>query len=247
MREYAKLERPPGLNLVPAERSEICIYAYVEKRKTRKISKLTDNACELHEKRTFTVASLRENDYSRSDLDLLPGESRGYRKYHAPGKWFKQAKSTAKDNNEKATLLFDSGAEVSIVDSTFARRVGCAIDDSQKQECVGMGGNAYMTEGRTRIKITIAGADVYYFDAWVGERSGQEAILGMAFIVRTGIRLDMADRSPCLPDEVRIQLSGRHQLFNESSRLITFDQHYKIPVAGSVEIAIRRCAPDKQK
>ncbi|OWY97840.1 reverse transcriptase, partial [Phytophthora megakarya] len=70
-------------------------------------------------------------------------------------KWFKQAKSTAKINNKKATLLFDSGAEVSIVDSTFAQR-------------------------RTRIKITLVGAYVHYFGAWVGELSGQEAILGMA-------------------------------------------------------------------
>ncbi|OWY91929.1 hypothetical protein PHMEG_00039266, partial [Phytophthora megakarya] len=157
--------------------------------------------------------------------------------YHAPGKWFKQAKSTANINNEKATLLFDSGAEVSIVDSTFARKVGCAIDDSQKEECVGIGENAYMTEGRTRIKITLARAYVYYFDAWVGDLSEQEAILGMDFMVPAGIRLDMADGSLCLPDEVRIQLSGRRQLFSGNSRLVTFDQHQRIPVAGSVEIA----------
>ncbi|OWY95817.1 hypothetical protein PHMEG_00034080 [Phytophthora megakarya] len=181
------------------------------------------------------------------ELELLPRESRGYWKYHAPGKWFKQAKSTAKINNEKATLLFDSGAEVSIVDSTFARKVGCAIDDSQKQECVGIGENAYMTEGRTRIKITLAGAYVYYFDAWVGDLSGQEAILGMDFMVPAGIRLDMADGSLCLPDEVRIQLSGRNQLFCGNSRLVTFDQHHRIPVAGSVEIAIRRSVSDRQK
>ncbi|OWY91040.1 hypothetical protein PHMEG_00040545 [Phytophthora megakarya] len=104
-----------------------------------------------------------------------------------------------------------------------------------------------MTEVRTRIKITLAGAYVYYFDAWVGDLSGQEAILGMDFMVPAGIRLDMADGSLCLRDEVRIQLSGRRQLFSGNSRLITFDQHHRIPVAGSVEIAIRRSASDRQK
>ncbi|OWZ19506.1 LOW QUALITY PROTEIN: hypothetical protein PHMEG_0006241 [Phytophthora megakarya] len=69
----------------------------------------------------------------------------------------------------------------------------------------------------------------------------------MAFMVPAGIRLDMADGSLCLPDEERFQLSGRRQLFKGSSRLITFDQHYTIPVAGSVEIALRRPTPDKQK
>ncbi|OWZ00563.1 hypothetical protein PHMEG_00028213, partial [Phytophthora megakarya] len=165
---------------------------------------------------------MSQKNYVIMELDLLPGESRAYWKYHPPGQWFKQAKPTAKINNETATLLFDSGAEVSIVDSTFA-------------------------QGRTWIKITLAGAYVYYLDALVGELSGQEAILGMDFMVPAGIRLDMADRSLCLPDEVRFQLSGRHQLFNGNSRLITFDQHHKIPVAGSVEIAIRRSASDRQK
>ncbi|POM81329.1 Hypothetical protein PHPALM_713 [Phytophthora palmivora] len=134
---------------------------------------------------------MRKDEYSRSEvvmeLGLLPGESRGYWKYHAPGKWFKQTKAIGKINNEKATLLFDSGAEVSIVDSTFARKVGCYIDDSQKQECVGIGENAYMTEGRTKIKVALAGSLVYYFDAWVGTLSGQEAILGMDFVVPAGI------------------------------------------------------------
>ena len=50
-------------------------------------------------------------------------------------------------------MLFDSSAEVSILDPTFARKLGCVIDDSQTQECVGIGENTYMTVGRTKIKI----------------------------------------------------------------------------------------------
>ena len=46
------------------------------------------------------------------ELDLAPGESREYWKYHIPGKGFKQAKAIVKINNEKANMLFDSGAEV---------------------------------------------------------------------------------------------------------------------------------------
>ncbi|POM77052.1 Hypothetical protein PHPALM_5625 [Phytophthora palmivora] len=58
-----------------------------------------------------------------------------------------------------------------------------------------------MTKGRTKIKVTLAGTLVYYFDAWVGSLSGQEAILGMDFMVPAGIRLDLADGTLCLPDE----------------------------------------------
>ena len=67
------------------------------------------------------------------ELDLAPGESRGYWKYHTPEKWFKQAKAAGKINNEKATMLFDSGAEVSILDTTFARKVGCVINERHTQ------------------------------------------------------------------------------------------------------------------
>ena len=51
-------------------------------------------------------------------------------------------------------MMFYSGAEVSILDSTFARELGCVIDERQTQECVGIEKNASMTVGRTKIKIT---------------------------------------------------------------------------------------------
>ena len=54
-------------------------------------------------------------------------------------------------------MLFDSGAEVSIIDTTFAHKVGCMIDESQTQECVGIGENEYIIIGRTKIKITLDG------------------------------------------------------------------------------------------
>ncbi|POM62439.1 hypothetical protein PHPALM_28411 [Phytophthora palmivora] len=152
------------------------------------------------------------------ELDLLPGASRGYWKYHAPGKWFKQPKAVGKLNNARVALLFDPGAEVCIVDSIYARKVGCHIDDSQTQECV---------EGRTKIKATLAGTPVYYFDAWVGSLSDQEAILGMAFMVPARIRLDLADGTLCLPDELV--------------------QDIEIPVANSVEVPIYSRMSDRQK
>ncbi|KAE8952329.1 hypothetical protein PR001_g33340, partial [Phytophthora rubi] len=88
-------------------------------------------------------------------LEISSGESRGYWKYHVPDKKFKQAKAVGKINNEKATLLFDSGAEVPILDIAFARKVGCYVDNSQTLECEGVGESPYMAEGRTRLKITL--------------------------------------------------------------------------------------------
>ena len=49
------------------------------------------------------------------------------------------SESSGKVYKEKATPLFDSGAETSIIDTTFARKVGCVIDESRMQECAGIG------------------------------------------------------------------------------------------------------------
>ncbi|POM65920.1 Hypothetical protein PHPALM_18294 [Phytophthora palmivora] len=104
-----------------------------------------------------------------------------------------------------------------------------------------------MTEGRTKIKVTLAGTLVYYFDAWVGSRSGQEAILGMDFMVPAGIRLDLADGTLCLPDKVRIQLAGRRQLFSAHSSRLELGHDIEIPVADSVEVPIYPRRSDRQK
>ena len=135
-----KLERSPGLNLVRAERSGCCIFAYVEKRPQEKFDRteeLVGNTSDICVNSVAVVANMSTSDeFSREEtlmiLDLLPGESRGYWKHHAPGKWFKQAKACGKINNSRADLLFDSGAEVSILDIAFARKAGCRIDTSVK-------------------------------------------------------------------------------------------------------------------
>ncbi|OWZ16403.1 hypothetical protein PHMEG_0009811 [Phytophthora megakarya] len=163
------------------------------------------------------------SEYRRlATMDLLPGESRGYWKHHAKGKWFRQAKVTGKIHNEKEILLLDTDAEMSIVDTAFARKVGCYIDSSQIQNCVGIGDNVYRTEGRTRIKVALAGSLVYFFDTWVGDLTGQQAILGMDFMVLAGIRLDLAHGSISLPDEVGIQRCGRRELRSSSTAANTF-------------------------
>ena len=136
-------------------------------------------------------------------------------------------------------MLMDSGAEILIVDTAFARKVGCVIDENQKQECVGIGENTYMTEGRTKIKITRNGSLVYYFDVWVGDQVGQEVILGMNFMVLACIRVYFADGTLVLPDEVRIHIAGRRPLYGSFRQTIVIsEQHLVLPVGRSAEMRI---------
>ena len=43
-------------------------------------------------------------------------------------KWFKQVKAAGTIKTEKATMLFDSGAEVLILETNFARKVRYVVD-----------------------------------------------------------------------------------------------------------------------
>ncbi|OWY99417.1 hypothetical protein PHMEG_00029576 [Phytophthora megakarya] len=166
-------------------------------------------------------------------------DSRGYWKHHSPGKRVRQAKIRGKIHNEKAILLLDTGAEVSIVDTSFARMVGCYIDSSQIQDCVGIGDNVYRTEGRTRIKMTLAGSLVYSFDMWVDDLTGQQAILGMDFMIPAGIRLELAHGSISLSDEVQIQLTGRRQLYSDKAKIVNVGQYLGIQTGESLELPLR--------
>ncbi|OWZ10245.1 reverse transcriptase, partial [Phytophthora megakarya] len=132
-----------------------------------------------------------------------------------------------------------AGAEVPILDTTFAREVGCLIDTSVTQECVGIRDETYFTIGKIRIEITLAGDLVYYADLWVGDLVGQHAILGMDFMVPAGVRIDAADGTACLPDEVRIHLIGRQPLYRSKMPAVNIPSLTRIAVGDSYDVPLR--------
>ncbi|POM58530.1 Hypothetical protein PHPALM_36810 [Phytophthora palmivora] len=240
-----------------------------------KIPDLRGNTYDLNGNRAVTISSIRQaDDYSRSEVTMMdpdlwfkptdqedipviqkPTQVKEIRRSeenlgdtgNTMPREFRQAKIAGKINNERGILLLDTGAEVSIVDTAFARKVGCYIDTSQIQDCVGIGESVYRTEGRTRIKITMAGSLVYFFDIWVGDLAGQDVILGMDFMVPAGIRLDLAYGSISLPDEVRIELSGRRQLYSDKARQVTVGEHIQIEIGQSVELQLHLRMSDHEK
>ncbi|POM62559.1 LOW QUALITY PROTEIN: hypothetical protein PHPALM_28275 [Phytophthora palmivora] len=249
-RKDVKLGRSPDWNPVRAERSRYCIFAFVNKKSVDQGSRIPDlrgNTYDLNGNRAVAISSVRQvDDYSRSEVtmmaDLHPGEIRGYWKQQDPDLWFKST------DQEDITVIQKSSQVKEIrrsevmdllpVDTAFARKVGCYIDTSQIQDCVGIGESVYRTEGRTRIKITMVGSLVDFSDIWVGDLEGQDAILGMDFMVPAGIRLDLAYGSISLPDEVRIQLRERRQLYSDKPRLVTVGKHIQIEIGQSVELQL---------
>ena len=137
---------------------------------------------------------------------------------------FRQSNVRAKINDVGCKVLLDTGAEVSIIDYAFARKAGIEIDTGDQLECVGVGGASYHTEGRAKVKITLAEKLVYEFAHWVGPLGQQQAILGMDFMVPAGVRLNLADGSACMPDEVNLQLQGRRSIFSAERQVVELAQ-----------------------
>ncbi|KAG3209397.1 hypothetical protein PC129_g19586 [Phytophthora cactorum] len=73
---------------------------------------------------------------------------------------------------------------------------------------------------------------------WAGEMSGHDAILGMDGMVPAGIRLDLADGTLCLPDEVRIQLTGRRPLYGEHVCSVEPERMTSVDAAQSLEVPL---------
>ena len=128
-----------------------------------------------------------------------------------------------KINNEKATMLFDSSAEVSIIDITFASKVGYMIDESRTQECVAIGKTHTWRLGARRSRSNCTGHQYIISMYGSADQVGQEAILGMELMVPAGIRLDLVDGTLCLPYEVRICLAGRKPIYRSTIKEINPD------------------------
>ncbi|ETI53683.1 hypothetical protein F443_03419 [Phytophthora nicotianae P1569] len=219
-----------------AERSKLCIYAYIEKRsEVSQRKNLIENTCDLHENMRNIPVLLQVSGNRMSSRELTQSWRSNYC----------LAKIAGKINNEKADLLLDSGAEVSILDAAFARKVGCYVHESRQQKRVGIGEGVYVTKGRIKIKVTLAGSLVYFFDVWVGEMTGQDAILSMDFMLPAGIRLDLADGTLCLPDEIRIQLSGRRPLCGEHVSAVRLEELEVIEAGQKIEIPLRSKPSEK--
>ncbi|KAE9036451.1 hypothetical protein PR003_g9357 [Phytophthora rubi] len=69
----------------------------------------------------------------------------------------------------------------------------------------------------------------------------------MDFMVPAGIRLDLGDGSMCLPNEIRVMLHGRRQIFSDKARPVCVGEHLTVEIAGSVELPLRLREADNEK
>ncbi|KAE8993526.1 hypothetical protein PR001_g20647 [Phytophthora rubi] len=143
-------------------------------------------------------------------LKLLPGERLGWwssRKFDRRIRM--RALVMGAVNNEQTKILLDTGANVSAVTESFARklRLKRLASADLKIDVRGIGKTKVETTIRAMVKVTLGWEIVYEFEVWIMDHhAGVDVILGTDFMIPAGIRLDLYNSKAKLPDEIEINL-----------------------------------------
>ncbi|KAF0721153.1 hypothetical protein Ae201684P_012489 [Aphanomyces euteiches] len=142
-------------------------------------------------------------------LSLLAGERLGFwRTSEVDHEAHCQAFLDAKILNEPAVVLADTGANMSVLHTRFAERLGLRVDASTKTGIDGFGNGSATTAGTVPIKLTIGDGLTYLFTIAVCDFGPVlfHAILGMDFLEKAGMIIDTVKREIQLPDDNWIPL-----------------------------------------
>ncbi|ETP52430.1 hypothetical protein F442_02559 [Phytophthora nicotianae P10297] len=112
-------------------------------------------------------------------------------------------------NDHRTRILLDTGANVSVVTDTFAKKLRLR-DIPGHGRSIGIQGiseGKVSTTRRALVKITLGWEMVYEFEMWVMAHSaGVDVVLGTDFMIPAGIRLDLFHGAAQLPNKVCIPL-----------------------------------------
>lgn len=120
-------------------------------------------------------------------------------------------------NATRTRTLLDSGANVSVISDTLAKklRLRDVPDHGRKIDIQGISKGKVSTTRRAQVKITLGCQMMYELEMWVMPPSaGVEVVLGTDFMIPVGIRLDLFHATAKLPNEVMIPLIMTHNMID---------------------------------
>ncbi|GMF64372.1 unnamed protein product [Phytophthora fragariaefolia] len=112
-------------------------------------------------------------------------------------------------NDVRTKILLDTGANVTAVSESFARRLHLKrrTNSARQINVQGIGKAKVLTSSRATVKVTLGWQGVYEFEVWMmPHHAGVDLILGTDFKIPAGIGLDLYNSTARLPDEVEIPL-----------------------------------------
>ncbi|POM78676.1 LOW QUALITY PROTEIN: Hypothetical protein PHPALM_3771 [Phytophthora palmivora] len=109
-------------------------------------------------------------------------------------------------NDRRVKIMLDTGANVSAVSSTLARKLRLK-QYASRDDIQGIGKDKVSTTHKALVKVTLGWEVVYEFEVWImSHHAGVDLILGTDFMIPAGIRLDLYNSAAKLPDEVVVPL-----------------------------------------
>ena len=143
-------------------------------------------------------------------LVLQPGERRGWWSKHRYDRRTRMTSTVLGSVDDRpAKILLDSGANVSILATSFARKLGLLkhAHTNTNLQVQGISNEALQMAGKIKIKITLMQTIVYFYEVWISDHhAGVDLLLGVDFLMSAGIRLDLYSGRAILPDEIRVPL-----------------------------------------
>ncbi|OWZ01547.1 Eukaryotic/viral aspartic protease, partial [Phytophthora megakarya] len=143
-------------------------------------------------------------------VKLLPGERMGgWSSLRFDRRVRMRALVRSAVNNGRASILLDTGANVSIITTKLVRRLRLEPiqEHSRQLEVQGIQEGKMSTTTRLKAKVTLGWKTVYEFEFWVMDHSaGSEVMLGTDFMIPAGIRLNLFNTTAKLPGEEMVPL-----------------------------------------
>ncbi|OWZ19767.1 hypothetical protein PHMEG_0005924 [Phytophthora megakarya] len=109
----------------------------------------------------------------------------------------------------RTSILLDTDANVSIITTKLARRLRVELlqEHGRQLEVQGIQEGKMSTTTRVKAKVTLGWNTVYEFEFWVMDLSaGSEVVLGIDFMIPTGVPLDLFNATVKLPGEEMLLL-----------------------------------------
>ena len=158
------------------------------------------------------MAMAAKSSHQPRPILLNPGERRGWWSKHRYDKRTRmRAVVSGAVEDMDTRILLDTGANVSVLSTRLARRLGL-LKYARKDQALniqGISDKKVSVEGQVEVKITLGLNTVYVYTVWISDHKDTSGlILGVDFLMSAGIRLDLYAGKARLPDEVCISLNN---------------------------------------
>ncbi|GMG17704.1 unnamed protein product [Phytophthora fragariaefolia] len=153
-------------------------------------------------------------------------------------------------NDWRKKILLDTGANISAVSESFARklRLRRRVSLNKKIEIQGIAKDKVYTQERAKVKLTLGWELVCEFDVWIMPHcAGVDVILGTDFMIPAGVRLDLFRSTMSNPEEVVVPLIKSLREVDEQSSAKHVpgspNDALDVPPGSVVEFKLQRNSP----